>query len=232
MLFDKLVLVQLIVMEYLFHNYNNENICFIIPYGGAHCNQMIDWSKKVWNKFGISVNYMQSCNTHGVTLNRAMQETINSSTIIPSYYIFMESDSIFLKREAIDITYDFIKNKKTIFGIAWGTAHKGNPTHVHAGPAFCAFSTQLYLDLEKPNLEPNDRSDTCAELSYKAKEKGYIISLIYPSHVIKPSADLNGHCRFGMGNTYSDLVYHSSRQDDPDSPILFIEKCKEILNET
>ena len=214
-------------MNYLFHNYNNENICFLIPYNKYNRNlETINWGKKVWDKFKISVNYFHFDSIgQGGALNKAVQETINL-IIPPSYYIFMENDSIFLKREALDITYDFIKNKNTIFGIAWG-----NPAHIHVGPAFCAFSTRLYLKLDKPNLNANDRLDTCAELSYKTKEMGYIIGLIYPTHVTKPFYSLDANCKFGMGNEYLDLIYHSSRQDDSDSSILFIEKCKKILNE-
>lgn len=218
-------------------HYNNETILPITLYGTHRNLEIIKWHKQVMvNYFGININYIEAPFpnvSHGYCMNQIISSTID--TIKPDYYWFLDSDAIILKKEAFELMYDLSKNKMTLFSHAWQSNHKKGPNgmipHPYASQACLFLSSEFYTRLGRPDCDHwIERSDTAEEITYKAKEQGYIVSLIYPSHVYEPNTDLDNGCRFGLGNTYGpDLFYHSSQQDNPKSHELFIDKCKKVL---
>jgi len=192
--------------------------------------------------FKFNINYIQCpfpAMSHGWCMNQILRETIDS--LKPDYYFFLDSDAIFLKKEAMDIMYDFVKNKRTLFGITQQSNHKKNnitnsKIHAYVSQACVCFPSKIYNELNRPCMDHwSDGSDefggdTAERLTYEAKKKGYLISMIYPSNVYLKNSNLDSGLMFGMGNTYSDLVYHVMQQDNPISKDLFIEECKKVIN--
>ena len=217
---------------------NNETILPIVLFGENRDNEIVKYHKKVMvDFFNIPFNYIQCpfpAASHGYCMNEIINKTIDS--IKPDYYWFCDNDSILLKEESIDIMYNFIKNKYTVAGQIWQSNHKKGPngmiSHPYISQAFILFSRILFDKLGRPDCDHwIERSDTAEEITYKAKEHGYIIAGVYPSHSYEANTDLDNGCKYGIGNTYGpNLMYHASQQNVPRSKDLFINKCMEVLN--
>jgi hypothetical protein len=201
-----------------------------IPYGDNRPHDTLDAGFGVFEKFGIPAQYVKfpfPALSHGQSLDHILHNTSFS------YYVFFENDSVPLKENIIQIIFDKIKDNRTIFGQAQQSNHKlvnGTYQHVYAGPGCLAFSRQLWLELGSPSLDHNERGDTAEELTWVAKEKGYNICLVYPSDVYEKNTDLDNGLKFGLGNTFGDLFYHSMQQNNPKSTELFLTICQNIIN--
>lgn len=223
---------------------NGETILPIVLYGSQNEPEYKEYHSKVMeSKFGLEMNYVE-CPfpnvSHGQMMNEAIRQTIDSS-VKPDYYLWIDSDAIFMRRECLDLIYSFVSNKITLFGHAWQSNHKKGPNgmipHPYASQATLCFSRELYNKLNRPDCDhwsdgtDEFGGDTAERITYEAEKRGYIISLIYPSHSVKYTTDLGNGCKFGQGNTYGDnLMYHVSRRDLPDSKELFVKKCQEVLD--
>lgn len=216
---------------------NNEKILPIVIYGDNRSNQVTQWHENVMvHHFGLKMNYVK-CPfpnvSHGQMMNHIINETIGS--LKPDYYWFCDHDAIILKKECIDIMYDFVKNKQTIAGQFWQSNHKTGPNgmvpHPYISQAFLWFPTDLYKKLGRPDMDhwiPS--SDTAEELTYQVKLNGYGVAGFYPSSSVIQNCDLDNGCKFGMGNIYGDkLMAHTSQQDNPESEKWFISMCSNTV---
>lgn len=238
-----MVILRVIVkMEIKLIEINNEKICLMIPTGANRNQEVLLWNAKVFEYFKIPVNYIQfqfPYISHGQALNAFIVSTLN----VVDYYIFMEMDSIPLRKDIINIIYDKIKDKRTIFGTAQTANHK-DKNHIYAAPNFLCFSKELFLSLDCPTLDDNlVHSDTAQNLTRIAEQKGYNICLIYPTkhfNTTKEEQEISGNpeywnlgnndkLQFGLGTTYGDLIYHSFMGSLPRSQELFIKQCELIL---
>jgi hypothetical protein len=220
-------------------NINGETILPIVLHGANRNSELLVWHKKVMvEHFGLVMNYISAPFpgvSHGYCMNQLIGQTIDRPDA-PDYYLFIDNDAIFLKKSAIDLIYDFVKNKMTVFGHAWQSNHKQGPNgtipHAYASQATLCFSKELFNKLGRPDCDHwIPRSDTSEEITYRAKELGFVVALIYPSHSVDPNTDLDNGCRYGLGNTYGpNLMYHASQQNNPESTKLFIAKCQEVLD--
>lgn len=218
---------------------NGETILAVTLFGRNRDMEVTEWNKKVMvDYFKFDINYVEAPFpgvSHGYCMNLIITETID--TLKPDYYLFIDNDAIFLKKDVLSLIYRLTNNKMTLFGHAWQSNHKKGPNgmipHAYASQATVCFSRELYNNLGRPDCDHwIPRSDTAEEITYRAKELGYIVALIYPSHSVDPNTDLDNGCKFGLGNTYGPgLMYHVSQQGDPRSKDLFIEKCKEVLSD-
>ncbi len=223
-------------------NINNETILPIVLYGANRNTSVLTYQKRVMvEKFNLPINYIECpfpMVSHGQMMNSVIRETIDS--IKPDYYWFIDMDCIILKKECVNIMYDIVKNKRTIFGVGQQSNHKKNKItnsfiHPYVSQAFTCFSSKIYNDSNRPCLDHWSEDleefggDTAERLTYEVEKHGGIVSLIWPSNVFLKNSPIN-HLMFGMGNTYSDLVYHAMQQDNPKSQELFIEKCQEVLD--
>lgn len=222
---------------------NNETILPIVLYGKNRSTGVLEYHKKVMvEKFGFPMNYIEApfpMVSHGTCANQMVLSTID--TIKPTYYWLCDFDSIFLKKYTFNIMYDTVKFKNAIWGQATQSNHKKGPNqmipHAYASQGCLCFPTELYDKLGRPNLDHYSEQteefggDTCELLTYAAKENGYIVSLVYPSHSIVSNSELDNGCIFGRGNTYGiDLMYHQMQNDSPLSAGEFIAKCQEVLD--
>lgn len=216
---------------------SGERFIIFVLHGENRSLDVVTWQNTVMERhFGLAINYV-TCPfpgvSHGACMNSLIKQTIDAEDA-PDYYLFIDNEAIFLKPECFDLIYDMVKNKMTVFGHAWMNNHKPKPrgvVHAYASQATLCFSKQLYNALGRPNMDHwIERSDTAEELTYKAKEQGYIVALVYPSHVIDPNTPLDASCFQGLGNTYGpNLMFHVSQQNDPRSAPLFIQKCKDVI---
>lgn len=225
-------------MDFKLYSINNETILPIVLFGENRPMEILEYHKKVMvDFFKIPFNYI-SCPfpyvSHGTCMNQIIKFTIDS--IKPDYYWFCDNDAIILKKECVDIMYDMVKNKMTLAGQIWQSNHKKGPNgmipHPYVSQAFMWLSRELYNNLGRPTCDDTvDRSDTAEEITYFAKQKGYFIAGCYPSDSVIKNVDLDNGCQYGLSNTYGiDLMYHASQQDNPESKILFINKCNEVLD--
>ena len=215
---------------------NGETILAICLHGRNRDSKLIEYHKKVMvDKFLIPINYLE-CPfpgvSHGTMMNYVISQTID--TVKPDYYYWIDNDMVFLKKEALDFTYNNISNKLTVFGQAWMNNHQPKPrgvVHSYASQACLAYSTQLYNTLGRPNCDHGGRSDTSEEITYAAKEKGYCVSLIYPNRIIDPNTPLDASCFLGFGNFYcQDMMFHCSQAINPKHKEVFIDVCEKVLD--
>lgn len=217
---------------------NGEKIAIIVLHGKNRSPNVLFWQQRVMvDYFGFVINYFECAFphlSHGECMNAILKQSLDAPDA-PDYYLFIDNDAIFLKKECLDFIYDMVKWKNGIWGCAWNSSHKIGPNgtnqHPYASQATICFSKEIYNKLGRPTCDWTERSDTSEEITYLTELKGYNLSLMYPSDSVTKTTDLSNGCKYGMGNIYgNNMFYHVSRQDLPESKDLFIEKCKQVLN--
>lgn len=229
---------------------NSENIFIGTVFSDNRNMQVLEYQQKVFNKFQIPINYLKYDSkqlNHGQALETIIVNTINRNV---HYYVFMDMDCIPLLSNFVDIVYDKIKDKNTLFGGLSQSNHKRGPNgefnHPYISAANMAFSKELYLKCNSPTFSDHiPRSDTGEEFTYKCEELGFQICQVWPSSVVgftleeckeleidpkhQKSALGNGMW-MGFGTTYSNLFYHQMAAGCKRHIPMFIQKCEEILN--
>ena len=233
--------------NFQFLTINDERVLIITLHGrNTRPPKVLEYHKKVMvDYFHLPVNYVV-CPfphvSHGFCMNQIISSTIDDLSLKPDYYFFIDSDCIILQENVFNMFYDLVKNKVTVAGQAWQSNHKKGPNggipHAYASQAFLWFARDLYNKLGRPDCDHWSEAageefggDTAERITYAAKRRGYNVSLFYPSHVFEEGYDLDNGCKYGLGNAYGDnLMYHVSRQDDPRSQDLFVNKCQDVLD--
>lgn len=225
-----------------------ERILPIVPFGGNRFPEYLEWNRKIFKHFDIPMNYVE-CPFPGISHGGALDIIVDRFKDGVDYWLFMETDSIPLRRDFIGELYQKVSDHKTVLGGAWQSNHKNShnnsdKNHPYAGPHLLFLSKELYNNLGKPSFDHlNPRSDTAEEITYKAEELGYSVNLLWPREVIGLSPEeckqldvplehaksKCGSFYSGPRTTYGDIYYHSSAQNSPRSLELFIEKCKKAM---
>ncbi|MBI4657885.1 MAG: hypothetical protein HY735_03380 [Verrucomicrobia bacterium] len=209
-----------------------ERLLVVAFCGNNRPPEFVEFQQKVFAHFNIPINHLfadfPNC-SHGEGIDRFVA-TINDGC---DYLLLFDTDALPLRRDFIDIAYDKIRDKRTVFGVAQQSNHiavNGTVNHVYAGPCAFAISRKMYIGLGRPTFAETPRSDCAEEITWRAEELGYTICLMFPSHVHEKRWRLgNGH-QFGIGTTYGDCVFHAFAQAEEESKQLFLQKCEEILN--
>ena len=214
-----------------------ETILPITLYGDNRSPEVVDWHKRVMVDYlGIPMNYVKvpfPHVSHGWGMNEVLFRTLDSPAR-PTYYLFLDNDAIFMKRGVLELVHQIMFNKVTLFGHAWNSQHKVKPrggNHPYASQATMCFSSHLYDLCGRPDMDHhNPRSDTAEELTYEVEERGYILSLIYPSTYAMGGSPLSQTAEYGMSNIYGqNLMYHCSRADLPEHVEAFTLMCKAVI---
>lgn len=230
---------------------NGENICEISICSDNRNLEIPPWQKKVFDKFGSKINQLffpfSKGLSHGWSLDWIMNEIKDRKDI--DYLIFFENDSIPLRKDYLNVIYDKIKDKETIFGVSQNSNHKlgtDGKTLVHPYPATpFSFSIELYNKLERPTFDHHiPRSDTYEELAYKCEEMGYNVCMVWPRSVrgLTESEAKELNCPTlkshiiqnvygGYGTQAGSLFFHMYFSPIHNHAELFIERCKQVLNE-
>lgn len=199
-----------------------ETIACITLYGDNRHPEVTQWHQRVMvEHFQIPVNYIK-CPfpgvSHGACMNEVLRQTVDHPDA-PTFYWFLDNDALPLTASAIDIMYDKVKDRLTLWGQAWNSSHKVGPNgsvqHPYASQAYVCFARDLYVALGRPDCDHhNPRSDTAEELTYAVEEQGFTLSLMYPSWSATKTTPLSQSSSYGRGNIYGPgLTYHESRAD-------------------
>jgi hypothetical protein len=200
-----------------------------------------DWQKKVMQHFGIPINYIEinyRVTNHGGAIEAIIKGLGNNA----DYVTFFDNDAIPLKREVIDIIYEKLKDKRTVFGGIQNSNHI-HENHPLICPSSLSLSTKLYRDLGQPHLgDLIKRSDHCEELVWRCQELGYNICYVYPTSFYELTDEemaqtgnprkwnLGNGLFYGLCTQYGDLFFHRGMQNIARGEEIFIAKCKEILD--
>lgn len=204
---------------------------------------VIEYQQKVFNKFEIPINYFYH-NFNYCGMGPKITKLVNFFINDFDYFIILDIDICPLRKNFINDIIDKIKDKRTLFGGAQQSNHifvNNSKNHLYASLSFFGISSKLYKDLGSPSFEYNERGDVAEEIAWRVEEKGYNLCLSFPSFFYETTDeeqktfgvpkywDLgNGH-RFGLGTTYSDLVFHATMQALPRSTDLFIKECEKVI---
>lgn len=219
---------------------NGETIAIITLFGDNRHQEVTEWHRRVMvEHFRLPVNYIKApfpaC-SHGSVMNEVLRLSVDASDA-PDYYLWLDNDAIFLRKDAMSLIYSLVCNKITLFGQAWESRHKRGPNgfyeHPYASQAMICFSRKMYNELNRPDMDHwISRSDTAEEMTYEAEQNGYILALAYPSHSVDPNTPLGNGCSQGFSNTYGPApgwFYHCSQAPNPRHVEVFIDKCKQVL---
>ncbi len=218
---------------------DGESIAFITLYGENRSSEVTEWHQKVMTEhFSLPINYIkvpfENGVSHGWAMNEVLKQTLDSLER-PTYYGFIDNDAFFLKKNAVSIIHSIVSNKLTLFGHGWNSQHKTKPrggNHPYASQATIFFASELYDVCGRPNMDHhNPRSDTAEEFTFEIENRGYILSLIYPSSCTHGGSPLSQTANYGRGNIYGpNLMFHQSRADLPDHVDGFVNVCKRVIS--
>ncbi|MEI7669750.1 MAG: hypothetical protein WCJ33_06690 [Pseudomonadota bacterium] len=187
-------------------------------YNDKVSKEVVEWQKKVFDKFGIELNQIKYGDMGGST---------GHGTAIDDYLMNNEWDNIEIwDIDCIplvpfyeDITLD------GIYSIAQRASHIQGSTD-YASPAFITFTMLDYITMGFPSFKPTERSDTGGEITFAAKANNINVHLLYPTDCEQPMWQLDNGQMFGLGTTYANKIYHAFNgrfnQD------MFIKKCKQV----
>lgn len=203
------------------------------PYQSNINSQIIEYQKKVFDKFDIKLNQILTSITNSKTHGTFLTEISTNEDV--DYIVFFDIDAIPLKKDFLQISLNRILNKRAILGIEQFANHAKN-SEIYAGPACFLISKKTYVEMNFPTYETNDCGgyDCGQYLSILAKKKNVEINFFKFKECVIPRWRLDNKRRFGIGSTYEDLVFHNFESRDHKSGSLesdiFINKCKEILD--
>lgn len=184
--------------------------------------EVLEAQKKVFDHFDIPLDqaYFEYWHGHGGSVDRYIE------TKDWEWLALFDSDCIPLNRTILAEAVDFAK-RGGIFAAAQKASHFPNSI-IYASPAFFVIARGTYEKLGNPSFAETKTQDTAAAITYKAREQGIKVHLLYPTHVEKPMWNLDGHIMFGKGTTYGNEIYHSflARKGENER---FIKKCEETL---
>jgi len=210
---------------------HGERILVCSFYGSNRFSEYVEYHQRVFSHFKIPINHVNvdfSRYGHGSAINAFLDHIDN----LYDYLILFDTDAVPLSGYFVDIAFQKIRDKRTVYGMAQQSNHiRVNNTfnHVYAGPCAFAISREMYIGLGRPSFLETPRGDCAEEITWRAEELGYSVCTVFPSHVHEVRWQLgNGH-KFGIGTTYGNCVFHAFCQMEENSANLFIRKCEEIL---
>lgn len=222
---------------------NGETIAIVTLYGSNRHPEVTEWHRRVMKEhFGLPVNYVECpfpSVSHGWCMNEVLRRTVDSPGA-PDYYWWLDNDCIPLRREAVGLAYEQVRNKFTVWGHAWQSNHllgpNGTIPHPYASQACLLFSRHVYNALGRPSMDHGQpHCDTAEALTYAAKRAGYGVSLLYPSFSVVKDTALDNGMGYGMGNTYGPLSRplwcHVSSVPNPRHVEVFAETCKLVMDD-
>jgi hypothetical protein len=201
---------------------NNRKIQAYSCYYSNITKDMINYQKKVFDLFGMSLTQELTQLQHSIYLDSKIK-SIKDFDII----IFFDIDCIPLKPGLYEYIVDVISDNNSIIGIEQQANHI-QPLFIYAGPACLAFTKEVYEKLNKPTLAHGNGADGAGHLTLAARKNNVNVKLFN----IVCSNDKQWACGnkfFGLGTTYDDWIYHQFGSSSIISNFQFINKCKEIL---
>lgn len=168
-------------------------------------HNVIECHKKVMTHFDLDVNYTQQNINHGLWIDHVM------NNIDADVFVFLDSDCIPLKREAIDEAIQYCAN-----GYMVGNAQVTNcikaKHDLFCAPSFLVISKPYYERIGKPSAVNNIRSDIAQEFTRAAVDAELRLKMNFPiSFQSVPAGGiwrLSGYGYYGIGTIFDDKIYH------------------------
>ncbi len=191
--------------------------------------RILNSHKKVFNHFGIDIQYTNMNVNQGVWMTGVCRNTISD------VYVFFEVDCVPLNKQVVDDCIKYAVDNNTFIGSAQVSNHIHPKTHVYAAPCFLILTRSCYEDLGMPSLYPSERGDTAEELSYAAEHYGKRYRCLYPTKFDGvPKNDgvwrLSNYGYYGIGTLYENKIYHLFESRWNDHIDLFEKRCEEIID--
>lgn len=208
------------------------NICIVSFYGGNRSEKVNEAQRNVFSHFGIKHNQLAAPFpqlTHGEVVDNFIARFGEKF----DYLYLMDNDCIPINKDFINLIHEKIKDKKTIAGGVHQSNHiyvNGSKNHPYCSSSCLFLSMDLYKNLGRPSFNHNETGDTAENLTWQAEELGYNVLLFWPSHLIEKTYEVGPALHFGLGTTYSNLLYHQTCANDPRSEQMFVDKCESIIN--
>jgi hypothetical protein len=194
-------------------------------------SRIINSHKKVFNHFGIDIQYSNMNIEHGIWMTGVCRN------IISDVYVFFEIDCVPLNKKVIEDSIKYAVDNNSFIGAAQVSNHIPPKTHVYAAPCFLVLSRSCYEELGMPSFYLSQRSDTAEELSYTAESLGKRYKCLYPTKFDgEPKNDgvwrLSNYGYYGIGTLYDDKVYHLFESRWSEHIDLFEKRCNQIVNDS
>jgi hypothetical protein len=194
-------------------------------------DRIIQSHKKVFNHFGIDIQYTSMNINQGVWMTGVCRNTF------ADVYVFFEIDCVPLNKQVIDDCINYAVNNNSFIGSAQVSNHIPPKTHVYVAPCFLTLSRTCYEELGMPSFYLSERSDTAEELSYTAESFGKRYRCLYPTKFDGvPKYDgvwrLSNYGYYGVGTLYDNKIYHLFESRWSDHIDLFEKRCEQIISNT
>ena len=111
-----------------------------------------------------------------------------------------------------------------------GCANHLNKNDIYVHPSFMFFKPQLYFDCGSPFLHEDHNNDVAQNFTRSCIKNNKKIKYWSNTNSNDYIWDLPNNTKFGHGTVYEQKVYHQfeiRKQEQHDS---FINKCKEVIN--
>jgi hypothetical protein len=188
--------------------------------------RVIEYQKKVMDHFGIQLNVTEENIQHGKWIDRTLQ------TVDSDIFVFMDSDCVPLKLEAVTESIEFCK-KGYLVGNAQVTNCIKAKHDIFCAPSFLVISKDFYNSIGKPSAVNNHRSDIAQEFTRAAVEKEKRLKMYFPTSFQSAPAGgiwrLSGYGYYGIGTIYDEKFYHLYQTRFKQNVDLFVETCEFIL---
>lgn len=217
-------------MQYV--NINRIRVLTLSLYGPNRGRAIVDAQKRVFDHFGFTINQVECpfpANSHGYFLDQTLRGTEGQWDAL---FLF-DMDAIPLRPDFYNVALNKISDGLTVYGGAQQSNHivksNGTAQNVYVSPCFFAISNSLYDIIGRPSFDHGSRGDTAEEITWRTKEIGGTVALVYPSDVVDRCYSLDNGLSFGQGTTYGNMAYHNYCQDRPESEQMFVKKCEEVI---
>lgn len=190
--------------------------------------EMLEYQKKVFEKFGMHINQGLGIGHHNRFLNSVMQKDSD-------VYLIFDIDAVPLKPGLFEYMVDQLSDDNSIIGNEQSANHIDYRV-LYAGVVAFGVTKTVYEKLGKPTFVGTaGRCDTGGEFTLAAKKLGVNVKLI----PILSSLTKKWRCGetkwFGNGTIYgtdmdNKMVYHQFETPDVMQQIQFISRCKHILS--
>lgn len=187
---------------------------------------VLEAHRSVTQHFAIPVRYYQENTTHGIWLDRVMNQS--QEEVVG----FFDIDAVPVNSEITCLAAEYALTNQTFVGLAQAANHI-EPAHIYAGPGFFFIYRNAWISLGRPTFLHGGNSDVGQNVSRAAERAGLKYRCLYPTHWDRQAIEgiwpLGNYGRFAIGTHYRGGVYHLYQSRFNYNVDLFVSRCAEIV---